>query len=151
MIHVTAKVQDGRIIPYEDLQFNNELQKLEGHDIEIIINTVRLRTNPQNRYYWGTLLYMLRETLEEAGYQAADIQPGQTGNLTRDLIHEVMKEMFAKTEIYHPESGRVIAVTKRSTRDMSTKEFKSYIDNIRQWAAENLSLDIPDPTHLYSI
>ena len=53
--------------------------------------------------------------------------------------------------IYHPETGQVIALTKRSTRDMSTKEFKSYIDNIRQWAAENLSLDVPDPTHLYSI
>ncbi len=151
MIHVTAKVVEGQLVPHEDLQFRNELRKLEGHDVEVIVRSVRIRSNPQNRYYWGTLLYMIREELEQAGYQAGDLVSDETGNLTRDLVHEVMKELFAKKEIYHPETGRVIATTKRSTRDMSTKEFKTYIDNIRQWAVENLSLDVPDPTHLYSI
>lgn len=151
MIHITAKVSEGILVPYEDLQFQNELRKLEGHDVEVIINSVRLRSNPQNRYYWGTLLYMIREELESTGYQAGDLAAGRTGNLTRDIVHEVMKELFAKQELYHPETGRVIALTKKSTRDMSTKEFKLYIDNIRQWAVENLGLDIPDPSHLYSI
>ena len=54
MIHVTAKVTDGSLVPHEDLQFRNELRKLEGHDVEIIIRSVRIRSNPQNRYYWGT-------------------------------------------------------------------------------------------------
>tara|TARA_B100000497_G_C7401978_1_gene254610 strand:+ start:76 stop:531 length:456 start_codon:yes stop_codon:yes gene_type:complete len=151
MIHITGKIKDGVLIPYEDLQFHNELRKLEGHDVEVTVNSVRLRSNPQNRYYWGTLLYMIREELVSSGYQAGDLVTGRTGNLTRDIVHEVMKELFAKEELYHPETGRVIALTKKSTKDMSTKEFKLYIDNIRQWAVENLSLDIPDPSHLYSI
>ena len=151
MIHISAKVVDGLLVPYEDLQYQNELRKLEGHDVAVTIQSIRIRSSPQNRYYWGTLLYMIREELESSGYQAGDLAAGRVGNLTRDLIHEVMKELFAKQELYHPETGQVIALTKRSTRDMSTKEFKSYIDNIRQWAAENLSLDVPDPTHLYSI
>jgi len=150
MIHITAKVTDGQVIPYEDLQYRNELAKLEGHDVAITVTSVRVRSNPQNRYYWGTLLYMIREELENEGFQANDLAGG-SGNLTRSLVHELMKELFAKAEVYHPETGTIIAVTKKSTRDMSTKEFKLYIDNIRQWSAENLNLDIPDPTHLYSI
>ena len=151
MIHISAKVVEGQLVPHEDLQFRNELRKLEGHDVEVTVQSIRIRSNPQNRYYWGTLLYMIREELEQEGYQASDLAAGASGNLTRDLVHEVMKELFAKQEIYHPVTGQVIAVTKRSTRDMSTKQFKDYIDNIRQWAVENLSLDVPDPTHLYSI
>ena len=151
MIHSSAKVVDGQLVQHEDLQFRNEPRKLEGHDVEVTVQSIRIRSNPQNRYYWGTLLYMIREELEQEGYQASDLAAGASGNLTRDLVHEVMKELFAKQEIYHPETGQVIAVTKRSTRDMSTKQFKDYIDNIRQWAVENLSLDVPDPTHLYSI
>jgi hypothetical protein len=150
MIHVTAKVVNGDLRINEDLQFYNELAKIEGHDVEIIVNSIRLRSNPQNRYYWGALIYMIREELENAGYQAGDIRTGETGNLTRDLVHDLMRDMFAKKEVFHPETGRVIAVTKKSTTEMTTKEFKVYIDNIRQWAAETLQLDIPDPTHLYA-
>ena len=150
MIHVTAKVKDGVVVPYEEILYHNELRDLEGHDIEIKIQSIRLRSTPQNRYYWGTLLYMITNQLIDSGYQATDFG-GSAGNLTREVVHESMKATFARQEIYLPETQSVIGSSTMSTTDMSTKEFKNYIDNIRQWAAEKIELDIPDPSHLYSM
>lgn len=147
MIHVTGRVVNGAVQFYEDEVMNTGLRELEGHDVEIIVNSIRLRSKPQNRYYWGVLILRITEHLIESGFQGSDI--GSNGPITRNDVHRVLKNTFALTDVYDPITQSVIGSEPISTTQMSTKRFKQYIDDIRQWAAENLQLDIPDPSHLY--
>ena len=85
-----------------------------------------IRSNPQNNFYWGVPLEIISE---------------HTGFTTQE-VHEILKNKFLKTIKvinnleYH---------SSKSTTELTTGEFKRYIEDIQQWASEVLGVIIPDP------
>jgi len=121
--------------------FNEELKNLdESKEYQIFIKEKkRNRSNGQNRYYRGVVLPLILRGLRNAGF---DIY-------TKDEAHDIVKVKFLKTEIEN-ESGEFIS-TFKSTKDMTTKDFKEFIDNVQYWASEYLNEYIPSPNESQDI
>ena len=82
-----------------------------------------LRSNPQNRYYWGVCVEIISD---------------HTG-FTPEEIHEVLKHKFLTPK---ERMGQQIYP---NTTQLDTREFNLYIEKIQRWASESLGLVIPDP------
>ncbi len=91
------------------------------------------RSSPQNRYYWGIVIKEITLRLRELGHQW----------LTDEDVHDMMKLKFNYEQIVS-EQGEVLELPK-STTTLTKTQFAEYVDNIRQWAAGFLSINIPDP------
>ena len=105
------------------------MRKTKGKLITITYKAVLpTRSLMQNRYYWGVVIKYLSK---EIGYLP-------------EIIHQYMGKKFL-TPVYcgMPDSGSLHFHP--STKTLSTKEFDDYIQKIRIWAGEFLSLDIPLP------
>ena len=113
---------------YEEVRLERWLNTFkDGQKVDIIIRKHRnQRTDSQNSYYWGVVVYMLSN---ELGY-------------TKDEVHEAMKEKFASQKDEH---GLTII---QSTAKMSIERFAEYIEDIKRWASEYLSFYIPDPNEV---
>lgn len=81
------------------------------------------RSNQQNRYYWGVVIETLAEEI----------------GLTPEETHEALKHKFL-TPI--EKKGYKLYPT---TTQLLTTEFNTYIEKIQRWAAQDLSIVIPDP------
>lgn len=90
------------------------------------------RTSPQNRYYHGVIVPMVCEGLRELG-----------NDVNNDETHDILKALFLSKDVELP-GGEVLPVP-GSTRKLSTEEFNQLIEKIQRWAAEYLSITIPDP------
>lgn len=107
-------------------QFDTYLLSLEGKQVEVTVEKMkRKRTVDQNSYYW----LILTTIGKELGYTSHD-------------VHELMKSMFLKRPLWV--RGKFVSTT-RSTTSLDTIEMTEYIERIRQWAAEELNINIPDP------
>lgn len=106
--------------------FKKYLLNLEGKSVDIVVRLVRkTRSNPQNRFLWGCVYHLISES---TGY-------------TREEVHDAMRLLFLKDET------RVIP-TLKSTTSLTTVEMNTYWEQIQQFAAEKLSLVIPDPNQV---
>ncbi len=104
---------------------NNTLDKL----ISISWKSVKpTRSLLQNKYYWGVVIKMLSA---EIGYEP-------------EMMHEYMKDEFLPKTSYGMPDGHDFIRT-LSTTTLSTKDFDWYIQKIRIWADNFLSLNIPLP------
>ena len=114
---------------YEFVRFERWLQTFkDDQKVDITIKKHRNnRSDPQNNYYFGVIVRMIVEELKEEGY-------------TKDEAHEALKIRFAS--YVDPKIGFTRV---ESTAKMSTERFAEYIEEIKRWAAEYLSLYIPDP------
>jgi hypothetical protein len=143
MIKSVGKIINGQFLPYEEALWHNELSKLNGKEVLIDLTPLPLRSINQNAYYWGTVVYMIYVELKNKGMQASDLG-SDTGELKRTHVHESLKHMFAKREKWNAITEEV-ELEHTDTKTMTTIEFTNYINLIRQWSAEELGLEIPDP------
>ena len=105
------------------------LLPLRGETIEVTLEKRRKRrTDSQNSYYWGVVIKMIADT---CGYRTSEEYAG---------IHSELKQKFL------PKSGRLQIA--KSTSSLNTVEFSEYIEKVRQWAAEELGIYIPDPSEV---
>jgi len=150
-MNFTATVQNGKIIPTDVVYFHDELPNYEGKDVEVTIKKLNKRSNPQNRYYWGVVVYLIRERLNELGYVREDLREGELpATLNREDVHLYLKENFNRKEIVNPETGEVLGTTSASTSSLSTDEFAKYIETIIVWCSTHLDLEIPSVEPLLS-
>ncbi|MCQ2348933.1 MAG: hypothetical protein MJZ98_00465 [Paludibacteraceae bacterium] len=106
-------------------------------DAKVVIEAKKLydkRSLNQNSYLWGVVYPLVLEGLLDVGYDAFT---------SVSDVHEYCKTMFLSREVVNHQTGEVIRFPV-STTEMDTKEFGTYIDSIRLWAAEYLSVVIPD-------
>ena len=143
MIQTVGRIINGEIVPLEEMLWLNELKRLSGREVEIVITPRPKRTLNQNAYYWGTIVYMIWTELKGRGLQASDLST-RTGDLLRNDVHDFLRSMFAQREKFNIITEEVEIET-ISTKDMTSIEFTNYVERIRQWAAEELGLEIPDP------
>ena len=102
-------------------------------EVTITIERARAtRSELQNRWYWGQILRLLSE---HTGY-------------TVDELHEYCKHKFnAKTVCIQDKDGVVVEEERVgiSTTKLNRITFGEYCEAIRQWAAQDLGVNIPDP------
>ena len=92
----------------------------------------RNRRLQQNRWYWGCVLALISET---TGYEPEE-------------LHEFFKLKYFPKAVTLADGNGVICdegVIGGTTTRLDTAEFGEYCERIRRFAAEHLSLDIPDP------
>ena len=121
-----AEVESGKLeIPDID-GFRQAVSMLAGRVLITIEYVKDKRSVRQNRYLWGVCYKLLAE---HTGHSAEE-------------IHEICKLKFNLKKIdlndEHYEIGG-------STTELGTDEFGRYVDEIKQWAAQDLSVVIPDP------
>lgn len=97
--------------------------------------SIKKRTLPQNSYYWGCVVPMVKNGLRDAGYNEVK---------TNDDAHEILKHLFLKRKVESDKTGDVIVIA-GSTAKLHTVEFNAYLEEIWQWASEYLCLTIPGP------
>ena len=145
MMNFIAKVNNGEIIPEEPLVVNDKLKEFHEKEVEISIKKTNSRSNPQNRYYWGVIVHMIKERFQELGYTKTDIRDANVSTpLTREDVHLFLRDQFLKDDLISKD-GEVIGTLSQSTKNLSTDEFVKFLDNVRDWAVMSLDINIPDP------
>lgn len=122
------RIAGNRLIKFQfEERFREYLRSFkEGAELEIIVRRrSKIRTLPQNRYYWGVIVEMLAS---HCGYD------------TKEEMHESLKHEFLSYK--HAVSGLTVTL---STTSLSTVAFRNYCDQIQRWSATFLGLVIPDP------
>ena len=139
-IEIESKILNGKLEKNREL-LSDVIKSLEGKDIVITIEKKkRKRSNPQNAYYWSVVLPMMQTGFynnlgEHVGIQEA---------------HEFLKGRFLFREVVNQELGEVIKLSK-STTELSTIEWETYMDQIRAFATEFLNITIPLPNDTLTI
>lgn len=117
-------IQSGKISLDDRSQFVNYLNSLDGKRVQLTVEKVKHnRSLNQNSYYWGVVLKLI------AGYTGAEPEE----------VHDALKMQFSQKRFV----GNLVAPA--STKRMDTIQFTDYIEKVRRWAAEELSVSIPDP------
>lgn len=113
-------------------------QYIETHKDGFYLIEVKLvrshRSNLQNSWLWGCIYPMLLQGLNDAGWEFTDVEQ----------VHEYFKTMLTNVKVINHNTGEIVEFS-GSTTDMSTVEFSTYCDKLREYAAEYLNIDIPDP------
>lgn len=121
-----AKIEKGKIRLYDQRNFNNYINHLQGKEVQVSVGLVKKqRSNNQNRFLWGVCYKLLSDT---------------TGYIPEE-VHDAMRMMFLL------DKTREIP-TLLSTTGLTTKEFEEYLEKIRIWAAQELSCIIPLPNEV---
>lgn len=135
-----SKVVSGKLPELDKKLFAWLLENCEGKTLNLTLDYyVKKRSNAQNAYYWPVIIEYVLEGLIDAGYRRESLSP--------ELVHDYLKGKFLK----HLRRRVVNKLTKQyltrqpSTAELTTWEFMDYMDGIRIWAAEFLSISIPDP------
>ena len=133
----SGRVQDRKLVIRDRRSFDRQIAQLKDTwELEITVQRKRATRSPQaNRYWWGVCLHIVSE---HTGY-------------TPDEIHDFAKAKFLpKHLVFADGNGEIVGehVLGGSTRKLNTTEFYLFIEQFRQWAAETLDLNIPDPEPL---
>lgn len=97
------------------------------------------RSSPQNRYYHGVVIKEITLRLRELGHTW----------INDEDVHELMKLKFNYEQVVS-EHGEVLELPK-STATLTKTQFAEYVDKIRMWAADFLSISIPGPNENLTI
>jgi hypothetical protein len=102
----------------------------------LLVRREAVRSREQNAWYWGVILEGIHRAIRaRSGYSRAE-------------LHEFFKARFNAREVVIVDAAGVIcgeAIIGASTRRLTRIAFSEYCEQIRQWAAETLDLDLPDP------
>lgn len=139
-INVVSEVKNGKLIRNRN-QLSEVIASYEGQEISITVEKLKIkRSNPQNRYYWSTIIVIMQNCLKS------------TGNMfSLEDTHELLKLRFLKHSfLINEDTGECIERIK-STTELSTIEFSEYVEHIQQWCAEMFGVVIPSPNEQLTI
>ena len=126
--------ETGKLTIIRRKQFLEELFMFAGKKVEIRVEKKRKkRSTLQNAYYWSVVIPMVKKGY----YDVGDIY-------TLKETHNELKKMFIIKEKVNYKTGEIKQIT-GSTTELTTTEMMEYFAQIQQFAAEYLSIVIPDP------
>lgn len=133
-----ANIDDkGKLILANRDSFYQELKKLSGKRVYLVVDEERpTRSNEQLRYWFGVCLKLITEYILETEGHRVDVEE----------MHEyyVQKGYFGQME--REINGELIIIHNRS-RKVNTLQFKEVIDRVqKEWALRGLN--IPDPNQV---
>lgn len=137
----TGTIHHGHGLPW--IQYDNAnyfaycLTEFVGQTVEVTVKGVKLtRSQRMNRYYWGVVIKMLCDFFNQENTFGRKAQP--------EFVHELLKVKFLGTRKIMLPGSEVVEITE-SSAGLTNTEFIAYFENVRAWALELLSLDIPLP------
>ena len=133
MVEVVIHISNRKVVNMKE--FQEAFNQLKDGKHLVTVKDMRKRSMPQNAYYWGVIVPMVRKGLYEAGYDEVT---------TNDDAHEVMKHIHLRKRIVSKQTGDVIDISNSSAK-LSIPEFNIYIEAICKWASEYLGIVIPSP------
>lgn len=138
-----AKIVDGvlKIVRRKDFDKEIACQK-DMYCFVTIEKASKKRSSPQNRYYWGVVVPLVRKGFLENGWESYE--------LSSDQVHDCIKHKFCRTELVNHDTGEIIESVK-GTSEMTTSEFMDFIVIVQQWSATFFNIDIPDPNQEWFI
>lgn len=129
----TGAVEGGKLLLRNRKAFNEALSSMK--DGEVLVTVARARATrslSQNAWYWGVIVELISE---HTGY-------------TPDEVHELLKAKFIPKKLAVQDGNGEIKgefVIGGSTQKLNKLTFGEYCEAIRQWAAQDLDIVIPDP------
>jgi hypothetical protein len=139
-IEIESKVLNGKLEKNRDL-LSDVIKSLEGKDIIIAIEKKKKkRSNPQNAYYFGVVIPMMKQGF----YNSLGEHVGT------DEIHTFLKNRFLFKEIVNENNAEIIKMP-QSTTELTTIQFEEYLDKIREFGLEFLNITIPLPNDTLTI
>ena len=122
-----AQAEKLRIYGLQDQQKWEEYRQTLHGTVEVIVKYPQsLRSLQQNRYYWGVVVDLISQ---HTGY-------------AKEETHEILKAKFLSREAF---IGKEPVRYARSTTSLTTKQFKKYLNEIKEWAFIELGIVIPEP------
>lgn len=131
-VETFGKIEAGKLSLHGRKRFEQEIAQCKDCEVTIIVKKRGRRSNQQNRYLFGVVYANCRHAFLDLGYR-----------MDVDQVHRFFKRMFLPERIVDKD-GTIIGEWEGSTAELNKDEFSSYIENIRSFAAEHLSIDIPD-------
>lgn len=113
----------------------SDLKDFIGKHVRITIENKSKRSDPQNRYFHGVVIPIVKAHLLDLGWKEAR---------SNEWVKDYIKYNCLIKEVSNEDSGEVIK-TLGATSGLTTSEFCDFIADIQQWSAEKLGLIIPDP------
>ncbi len=133
MVEVIIHISNRRIVNMQE--FKDAFNQLKDGKHLVTVKDMRKRSVPQNSYYWGVVVPMVRKGLYDAGYDEVT---------TNEDAHEVLKHIHLRKRIVSKQTGDVIDISDSSAK-LSIPQFNEYIEAICKWASEFLNVVIPSP------
>jgi len=127
--------EEGKLKLTNNKGFLADLRGFVGKAIRITIESQSKRSNPQNRYFHGVVIPIVKMHLIDLGWKEAR---------SNEWVKNYIKYNCLIVESTNEESGEVIK-TLGETSALSKSEFCDFIADVQHWAAETLGLIIPDP------
>ena len=107
---------------------------LDGNYRIEITKIRRKRTLDQNGYLFGCIYKLMLKALNDYGWEFTTVHQ----------VHEFFKQQYGKKTFVNKHTGEIIELP-QSTAEMDTVTFATYCDELRDFARENLNVEIPDP------
>lgn len=129
-VSVITTISNGKpkLSEYQRDKLNKVFKANEGREIQIEVGRhAKSRSSQQNKFYWGVVLKL---TAEHTGY-------------TEQELNEVFKDMFLPKKFV--KLAGVEVETRKSTTQLTTLEFESFLERVRHFASEQLQITIPLP------
>ena len=135
--------KEGKIKYRNRERFIADCEAVEGNEFEVVFRKrKKVRSNQQSRYYWGCVLPEVQNGLKELG-----------NDWSKARCHEFLKSEFNYEEVVlhrtDHETGEVTTEIKRSpksTANVTTTEFMEFVAKVVHFAADYLSIAIPEPS-----
>lgn len=124
--------QDGRLqLSAGKEEFARGMRSMKRRmKVEVIVREAKSRrSNAANRYYWGVVLKLI------ADYTGDDV----------NSIHE-----FVKMKFLRPREIRILGETfaaPASSSELDSQQFHEFVEQVRKFAATELSIETPEPDH----
>lgn len=133
--YMAIKEKDKPLRIVNNKLFREELNNLSNG--RYMINVDKYRKNkslPQLGYYYACVLPMFLNAAIDAGWELTSREEADTW----------LKSMFAGKDLINKHTGQIIEVPGLK-RNMTTVEMLTFINQVRDYAAEYLGTYIPDP------
>lgn len=134
-----GKIENGKLSIINSQRVKKDISIKKDGIVEIKIRYRNQRSNNQNRYYWGVVVWEIRRKLVELGNEFDD-----------EDVHWFLKDKFNSRMVVGV-GGELLGQKGASTTAMNKDEFGDYIERIARWAGEFLGLFIPPPGSELSI
>lgn len=131
ILHLFYGIVRGGKIAFEDVaNWRHRVGQLEGREVAVTIKAAsEIRSNAENRYYWGIIVKIVSEEMA----------------ILPEEAHDFLKFLFLKVGV--EKNGKRWEIA-RSTTTLSVGEFEDYCEKIRQWSAVELNTVIPLPNEV---
>jgi len=114
--------------------FDTEIKRFSGKPVEIIIQRKRsIRSDNQNRYYWGVVIPCVMQGLNDLGHE-----------MNKEDTHTFIKANFNYTEIVDESTGEIWRTPITSSR-LNKTEFGLMIEKAKKFSNDYLNVYIPEP------